>query len=76
MNDRSLVSNKTNSQNNNNDKDIRVADNDTNYHIVEIQPTDCDILPAETSLGHDLNVVKYDINLIQMDSIAIRFNKT
>ena len=67
INSRLLVSNETNSCENKNDEDIKVAGNEINYNIVELQPTDRDILSAETNLGRDLNTLKYDVNLLQID---------
>ena len=67
INNRLLVINKKNSQNNNNDEDIHVTGNGNNYHIVELQATDHNIIYAEINLGHDLSTLKYDVNLLQMD---------
>ena len=61
---RLLVTNERNSQKNNNDEEIQVANNEIIYHIVELQSTDHDILCTEINLGHDLNELKYDVHLL------------
>ena len=79
FNDRSLFSNETNSRNNNNNEDVQVTSNDTNYHIVELQPTDRDILSVETDLDHDSNALNYDLiyfELIKQQSELTRHELT
>ena len=45
----------------------QVAGNEINYRTTELQPTNYDILCAEANLGYDLNALKHEVNLLQMD---------
>ena len=44
INDRSLISDKDNNIYNTKDQEVQVVSNEINVHIVELQPTNCDML--------------------------------
>jgi hypothetical protein len=67
INDRSLVSNNSNSNSNNNNnrnenENMKVDSGEIHFHITQILPTDRSMLDPESTMGRQLNSLKFDIS--------------
>ena len=63
--DRSLLDSTANNGQNSNNVDENVGSGKINYHIVQLMPTDVRILDSTTSLGRELDSLKYDVSQIR-----------
>lgn len=66
INDRALVGNNGNNNNSNmnnsNNEEVQVDNGEVNYHIIQMQPTDHELLNPHTALGSELQELKFDVS--------------